>query len=167
MKVFNNKITEVMKDRIQWERSYVDPCDGSTLYECGYTFVLRPTVFYSSKDVISITHVVDTYGAGGNHHNYSWLTFNFDLKRNEQIHFRNVFNLPSRKDSIAFAASVRENSVNGDSMGWDVPFDSVDFSFTDNGMYINPDLSWACAQNRSLLPMDSLRKYLEARGVAN
>lgn len=160
LKIFNRKIIETLKALIQLEQSYIEPCDGKTSFDCGYSFDLRPVAFYSDERLISITNVVDTYGAGGNHHNYAWFTFNFDIKRNERIRFQDVFNLPSRADSVAFVESVLENSSESCIDGWGMPFDSVDFSFADSGIYINPELSWACAQNRSLLSMDSLRLYV-------
>lgn len=165
LKVFNVKIIDAMKTRIQWEQSYIEPCDGKSFLECGYTFDLKPIAFYFDERLISITNVVDTYGAGGNHHNYAWFTFNFDTRSNERIRFQDVFNLPSREDSVAFVVSVRANNhYDFDCLdGWSMPFDSVDFSFDGKGIYVNPELSWFCRNNRSLLSMDSLRRYLKSR----
>ncbi len=166
MKEFNNAITAAMEKQIRYEQSFVDPYNGDSPADPIYTYDLGPVKFYSDDRLISITHVADTYTEGGNHHNYSWFTFNFDLKKNRVIRFSDVFLLKSRKDSVAFVEFVIRNEVE-DCMDWSLPFDSVDFSFTDSGMYINPELSWACAQNRSFIPDDSLDKNFISKWVKN
>jgi hypothetical protein len=162
MKIFNRAIRNAMKARIQLEQSYADTDNGNVLGDPVFTYDLKPIEFYSDGHIISITHIADTYAEGANHHNYAWFTFNFDLKKNERIRFQDVFNLQDQQDSVAFIESVYQHKIE-DCMDWNMPFDSVDFSFTTNAIYINPELSWACALNRSLLPMDSLRKYIKGR----
>lgn len=166
MKEFNKAITAAMERQINYEKSFVEPYYGDSPSDPIYTYDLGPVKFYSDERLISITHVADTYTEGGNHHNYSWFTFNFDLKKNRVICFSDVFILKNHKDSVDFVEFVIRNEVE-DCMDWSLPFDSVDFSFTDSGIFINPELSWACAQNRSFIPDDSLDKNFISKWVKN
>jgi hypothetical protein len=158
---FSEASLEAVKQRIQYEQQYVDPYKGDSPVDPMYTFKMAPVAFYSDSSVISVTYVADTYGEGGNHHNYSWFTFNYDLKKKKRICFRDFFGLRGRKDSVDFAGLVYRHRLE-DCMDFDAPFDSVDFAFTAGGIYINPELSWACAQNRSLIPTDSLRHFIKS-----
>jgi hypothetical protein len=166
MKEFNSAIAKAVNERIKFEQLYVEPYFGDAPDYPVFTYFMRPIEFYSDDDKISITHVIDTYSEGGNHHNYSWFTLTYDLKNNNLIHFKDVFDLPASKDSADFVEFVHRHKI-GFCMDWTVPFDSVDFSFTGNGIYLNPELSWACGQNRSLLPADSLYKFVRIRWIKN
>jgi hypothetical protein len=166
MKEFNQVVTKAVKDRIKFEQLYVDPYDEDSFTYPVFTYIMAPIEFYSDDDKISITHVIDTYTQGGNHDNYSWFTLNYDLKNNKLIHFKDVFDLPASKDSADFVEFAVRHKI-AFCMDWTMPFDSVDFSFTGNGIYINPELSWACSQNRSLLPADSLYKYVKTMWIKN
>lgn len=166
MKEFNQIIAKAVNERIKFEQLYVDSYVGDAPGYPIFTYIMRPIEFYSDDDKISITHVIDTYSEGGNHDNYSWFTLNYDLKNDKLIHFKDVFDLPASKDSADFVEFVVRNKI-AFCMDWTMPFDSVDFSFTSNGIYINPELSWACGQNRSLLPADSLYIYVKHKLIKN
>jgi hypothetical protein len=156
---FTKALKDAIVRRMKYEQQYVDPYNGDSPVDPAYTYEFGPIAFYMDSQLISCTHVIDTYGEGGNHHNYSWFTFNFDRKKNKPLFFSDFFELRAAKDSVAFVESVYQNRLK-DCMDWNAPFDSVDFSFTDTGLYINPELSWACAQNRSFLSNDSLNRYI-------
>ena len=166
MKEFNQTIAKAVNERIKFEQLYVDPYVGNDPGYPIFTYIMRPIEFYSNDDKNSITHVIDTYSEGGNRDNYSWFTLNYDLKNDKLIHFKDVFDLPDRQDSSDFVEFVVRHKI-AFCMDWTMPFDSVDFSFTANGIYINPELSWACCQNRSLLPADSLYKCVRRRWIKN
>lgn len=152
---FNHAIAQAVQMRVDWERSFVDPYHSDGYSEVVYSYLLRPTAIYVNDKVISITHVADTYGEGGNHHNYAWFTFNFDRVRKRRIGFQDLFPLPTRQDSAEFVARVQRNALR-ECMDWGLPFDSVDVSIAEGGIFINPELSWACGPNLAFLPADSL-----------
>jgi len=161
MATFNKIIHKSVITQINTEKSFINADFELTNDKSAFTYKFAPIEFYLNKDIISITHIIDTYTEGGNHHNYSWYTFNYNIKRNRIITFKNVFRLNSTEDSASFVAFVMRHKYKNECLELILPFDSIDFSFCKKGIYINPDLAWSCISARSLLPIDSLANFTE------
>ena len=159
MNKFNEAIIKTLKKRVKYEQLYVGPYPGNDNTDPVFTYELGLFEFFANNQIISLCHIVDCYTEGANHHNYSWFTFNYNIELNKIISFKDVFDLSGKDDSISFLAFTKRNKIKDACMDWELPFDSVDFSFNDKGIYINPELSWACSMNRSLLPANSLEKF--------
>lgn len=159
MNKFNEAIIKTLKKRVKYEQLYIDPYPGNGNTDPVFTYELGLFEFFANNQIISLCHIVDCYTEGANHHNYSWFTFNYNLELNKIISFKDVFNLPSKEDSISFLAFTKRHQTKESCMDLELPFESVDFSFNDKGIYINPELSWACSMNCSLLPVAGLEKF--------
>jgi len=142
-----------------YEQTYVEPYEGNSTTTIIYSYQLGPTEIYTDSQIISISNIIDTYTEGGNHHNYTRYTFNYNLDANEPIGFNDVFSLKSKNDSTEFIAYA-EQYTNG-CAEWGRSYEYLDFSFTENGIYINPNLSWACMSTRSLLPTDAENRFIK------
>lgn len=158
MKRFNQAIFQFVNDQIKYEQEFVDSYEGDTETDIIFSYQLKPVEIYSDSIVISISNIIDTYTEGGNHHNYTRCTFNYNLLDNEMIEFSDIFNLQSRNDSIEFIAYAEQFANDCKEWGW--PYEFLDFSFSENGIYINPNLSWACISTRSLLPFKNTNRFL-------
>jgi hypothetical protein len=151
MKAFNSLMRFDIRGQISRVQEYVNAAELDSNFEVIFSFVLRPIEFFTDDKVISVTHIIDDYTEGGNHHNYSWHSFNFNLNSNKKVSFSEVFNLQTEEDSLKFIALAEERMLDGGCTGWGMPI-KLDFSFGKRGIYINPQLSWACGMARSLFP---------------
>jgi hypothetical protein len=163
-KKFNQVIVQLVKDQIMIEQKYVDPYNGDSPIDIIYSYELRPTEIYLDSQLISISNIIDTYTEGGNHHNYTRYTFNYNLITNKAIEFNDVFSLQSKNDSTEFIVYAEQHVLNA-CTDWGWPYKYLDFSFAENGIYINPNLSWACISTRSLLPVDNNNKFIKKEWV--
>jgi len=158
---FNRAIRKELVKNVKKDMQYVDPYNGDEVIDPIYNYELGPFEFYISDKLLSLCCIIDTYTWGGNHHNYSWYTFNFNLMTNTIIRFKDVFKLKNSKDLATFAEIIKRHQQ-GDSgcTDWESPIDSVDFSFVKKGICINPELSWACGMQRAFLTPDSLKRFM-------
>lgn len=163
MKQFNQIVSQLIKDQILAEQKSVDPYDEDDPVDTAYHYRLKPVDIYSNDQIISIYNIIDTYANGGNHHNYTMHTINYDLSANKRIKFNDVFRLHNRKDSADFIEFSEEYTSNNECSQWSWPDKEVDFSFSDNGIYINPNVSWACVLTRYLLPITTANKFVRKK----
>ncbi len=164
MKRFNKAIAKAMDGCIQNEKRYVGPYSGDAPLEVIFSYDMRPVAFYIDESIASITFVTDTYTEGGNHHNYSWTTFNYDLEDDKPLLFKDLFDLKAKKDSLAFINIVNSHNEKDWCTQFRLPLDSIDLSITEKGIYFNSD-AWACWPERSLVPNDSCAKYMHAKWI--
>lgn len=157
---FNKSIALAVKKRMEYEQLYVDPFTGNGAVPA-FTYELKPTNFYSDTEVISITHVIDTYAEGGNHHNYTWFTFNYNLKKNTPIYFKDLFYLRNIKDTLAFLDIVNGQPDTTGCNNWVVSLADTDFSFAKDGIIFNTESS-ACGSRHIVISFNSCSKYLKA-----
>ncbi|HET6991631.1 MAG TPA: hypothetical protein VFJ43_09925 [Bacteroidia bacterium] len=161
MEKFNTTIKRELLLNVKKDMQFTDSFYDSIPVDPVYTYELGPFEFFMNDKLLSLCCIIDTYGFQGNHHNYTWYTFNYDLKKNEIIRFSDVFKINSAKDTSDFAELVLRNRREENAcMDLEVPFDSLDFSFVKKGICINPDLSWACSMQRAFLSPDSLRNFM-------
>ncbi len=154
-KNFNRLMLNTIALNIESDADYVDSNDPEDVMAPLYTYELGPFEFFMNNDVISMCYVVDSYTEGGNHHNYSWYTFNYDIERGNVLRLEDVFVLNTAEDSAALLKDVRVNIEQGSTCGeLFEPFEYMDFSFVREGIVMNPYLSWACGMRRSLLAKD-------------
>ncbi len=158
-KKFNQMVLQFIKNQIATELADLDPYSEDSPALIAYSYMLRPVEIYLDSQRISVYNIIDTYSEGGNHHNYTQRSFNYDLRTNKMIKFDDVFDLRSKIDSVEFIRYA-EQFANG-CEEWEWPYKHLDFSFADSGIYINPNLSWACASTRSMLPACAANKYLK------
>ena len=149
---FNQAMLQFIEARIKKEQKYLDVPDGNVFDQILHTYQLRPVEIYLDSQIISISNIIDTYTSGANHHNYTRRSFNYDLLTNELIEFDDVFHLQSRSDSTDFVQFAEQHTLNGCS-NWGWVYDKLDFSYSKNGIYIYPNLSWACASTCALIPI--------------
>ncbi|MBK8805694.1 MAG: hypothetical protein IPO21_03190 [Bacteroidales bacterium] len=161
---FNQVILQEVKNQIIHEQQFVEPYEEDLPDEIIYSYILRPTEIYSNGQIISISNIIDTYYKGGNHHNYTRHTFNYDLKKHKPIRFNDVFRLQSKTDSAEFITFAEQFTLDG-CTDWDLPYEYLDFSFANSGIYINPNLSWACISTRSLLPYETKNKFINKEWI--
>lgn len=164
-KIFNQAMQKAIKEQIRIEQTFVEPYTEDSQIEVVYLYQLRPTEIFSFNDIISICNIIDTYTEGGNHHNYTWYSFNYDFYINKTIEINDVFNLKSKIDSTEFIDFAEQYILNDGCTEWGWPYEYLDFSLTENGIYINPNLSWACIHTRSLLPVDADNKFINENWV--
>jgi len=160
---FNNSIIDAYTKMIEINKSYFNPFEIEADSFFYYSYTLGPHEFYKDDNIISICCVRDDYTYGGNHHNYSLSTFNYDIKNKKVILFKDVFKLKNQKDSIHFIRMCERNVLGGSELAcsrWFDRYDSLDFSFNKLGIIINPQLDWACGMQRSLLLYDSLEPFI-------
>ncbi len=157
LKIFNDAMTRSISKYIRNEQSYVEPYDGQS-YTTAYTLVLKPVAFYENNQFISATHVVDTYSAGGNHHNYRWFTFNYDKSQKRALSFTDVFEIKTTKDSLSFVALLNRHNT-GSCKVWSLPLGHIDFSFTQSGISFNPN-SLTCWGEHAVVSVDSCSRFM-------
>lgn len=153
--VLNEVQHHIRKEQQAWEdEPYDEPSDEQYYADILYTYELGPIQFFANDKVVSIYYMTDTYGAGGNHHNYSYYTFNYDLQKNKVIRFSDAFVLPARKDSLDFVDEVGLAAMDAHqpSTTLDMPFTEVGFSFSAEGIYINFYESRALLAPKNLAP---------------
>lgn len=159
---FNELMKIDVMDHIKYVQGFVDPYSGDSQFETLFSYLLKPISFYKDDEVISITHIIDEYSEGGNHHNYGWHSFNYDLNKKHEIKFNDVFSVRSTADTLGFISLAEEHVLDNGCIGWG-NIQWIDFSFGKDGIYLNPDLSWACGQVRSLFPYNLKSKYMRKR----
>lgn len=155
---FSIEIVNQCKKMIDEKRNYFKKEDISDEPYFSYEYELGPYEFYKNENVLSICCIIDRYASGGNHHNYDFYTFNYDLKDDKMITFKDVFNLQTkkrRKELITIAEENQDGCKN-----WFDDYSSFDFSFQEDGLAINPNLSWACSMTRSFISYDSLENFI-------
>ena len=158
---FNKAIRKELLANVKKDMLYVDPYTGNESVDPIYSYELGPFELFINEKLLSLCCIIDTYSWGGNHHNYSWYTFNYNLKTNKIIRFKDVFKLKSSKDFTDFVELTKRQQKEGNSfLDWKTTNDSVDFSFVKKGICINPELSWACGMQRAFITPDSLRKFM-------
>ena len=162
-KRFNQQMLQFVKNQIALEQMYVEPYEENSPIDIVHSYQLRPVEIYSDSQIISISNIIDTYTEGGNHHNYTRYTFNYNLNANKPIGFNDVFSLENKNDSTEFIIYAEQHTNGCSEWGW--PYKYLDFSFVENGIYINPNLSWACVSTRSLLPADNENKFIKKEWV--
>lgn len=150
-------INSMISKEIEYFKSEYKPGNPDILY----SFDMNAIDFFANKNVISITYVIDTYTEGAAHHNHSWYTFNYDIKKKKTIRFSDIFNLKTKLDKENFVAFADRNEVDHCSENWSLHSDSINFAFTHKGIYIYPDLLWECGDYKSLLPKDSLARKIQ------
>lgn len=158
MDTFNAASLAFAKAQIEHEQQYVDPYMGNEAFTTNFSYLLRPVEMYTNFQIYSISNIIDTYTEGGNHHNYTRKTFNYNSYTNELINFDDLFELTSKEDSIAFIDFAEENSSGCDD--WDWPFSHLDFAFAEKGLYIYPNASWACGETYAFLPVYGHSKFI-------
>lgn len=158
MTTFNSLMKADAWAQITKVQEFVDPYNEAFGdFEVIFSFGLRPISFFSDDNVISIRHIIDEYTEGAAHHNHTSYSFNYNLNKKQKMHFSDVFNLRTSADSLQFITTAEQRVIDGGcSSGWGSPHD-VDFSFGDEGIYIDPNLGWACSGTRSLFPWDEFR----------
>jgi hypothetical protein len=163
MKEFNfairNELLHNAKEDMQSVNSLYDEIPVDPLF----TYELGPFEFFMNDKLLSLCCIIDTYGFQGNHHNYSWYTFNYNLRQNKIIRFSDVFKINSSADSVEFVRLANRRMENVYRDDWNTPYEPVDFSFVKRGVCVNPDLSWACSMQRAFLTTDSLKKFLNQK----
>jgi hypothetical protein len=159
----NDSIRRTIDERITIDKSFLDSNNMGSLNE--YSYYARPIKCYSNQQIISITHMIDTYTDGGNHHNYDTRTFSYDLFKNKIIGFNDVFSIQSKQDSIEFISYLEQHVIEGCSDAWEWPYSYIDFSFCSEGITINPNLSWACSGTLSILPVDSTNRFIRNKWI--
>ncbi len=162
-KKFNQEIQQFVKGLITIEQSYIDSYNENSPIDIIHSFLLRPVEIYTDSKIISVSNIIDTYTEGGNHHNYVRSTFNFNLNTNKLIQINDIFSLYNKNDSTEFVRYAEQHT--NDCIEWGWPYKNLDFSFTENGIYINPNLSWACVATRSLLPLDEGNNFIKKEWI--
>jgi hypothetical protein len=160
MKKFNSTIKNELLKNVNKEIGTSEMIYENIPVDPLYTYELGPYELFMDEKMLSLCCIIDTYGWGGNHHNYSWYTFNYDLKKNKIIRFEDVFKLKSSSDSIEFARLANRQMDDVYRSDWSSPLEPVDFSFVKKGICINPELSWANSMQRAFLPRDSLKGFM-------
>lgn len=154
MTTFNSLMKLDAWGQITRVQQYVDPYNEAFGdFEVIFSFVLKPVSFFSDKNVVSVRHIIDEYTEGGNHHNHSSYSFNYNLHKKQKVNFNDVFNLRTSTDSTQFFTTAEERVIGGGCTGWGNP-SNLDFSFGEEGIYIDPNLGWACGRTRSLFPWE-------------
>jgi len=157
MTTFNSLMKLDAQAQIMKTQQYIDPYNEAFGdFEVIFSFVLKPVSFFSNPNVVSVSHIIDEYTEGGNHHNHSSYSFNYSLPKKQKVNFNDVFNLRTSEDSIQFFTTAETRLVDGGCTGWGNPT-NLDFSFGEEGVFINPNLGWACSGTRSLFPWDEFR----------
>ncbi|MFH2095465.1 MAG: hypothetical protein ABIJ16_07165 [Bacteroidota bacterium] len=156
MNEFNRMVRTIHDQRIRYELSFVDTNKEESPVDPVFTWDMRPVETFMNGNLISICYVVDTYTHGGNHHNYSWFSINYDREKKQEIGFSDIFMLQNHEDTTSFIELVVCNAEINGCMDLSFSYGPPDFSISDSGIRINPDLSWACSMNRSFLPADTL-----------
>lgn len=159
---FNHAMLADILVNIQSDARFVDDQDHKEASETVYWYSMKPFEFYSNERLISICYIVDSYAQGGNHHNYDWYTFNYDLKNDTPIRFHEVFRLYT-EGKQAFSDAVNRNLPDGCKTGTNDDLNNSDFSFVEDGIVINSALSWSCGMQRSLLHKDSAFSFIHPR----
>jgi len=160
MEKFNKAIRQEILSNVDKDKQYLDPCKGDEPIDPIYTYELGPFELFKNNKILSLCCIIDTYTEGGNHHNYSWYTFNYNLKENKVIQFSDLFVLQSKKDSVEFIRLISLNqNEETNYMDIESSFDSVDFSFVKKGLCFNPELSWAVSMQRCFVLPDSLKRF--------
>ena len=75
-----------MLNEVQGEQSYFKNHPDEFLGN-RYTCNIGPIEYYSNDDVISILFIQDTYTEGGNHHNYGYCSFNYNVIEEQELRF--------------------------------------------------------------------------------
>ena len=157
--LLNQAIKQYVKDQINREQSFLTPIEANEFQDIVHSFVLKPVRIYIDNQKISISNVIDTYTLGGNHHNYQRSSFNFALDDYKRIYFNDIFQLDNKKDSIALLQLAQTYTTNG-CTDWGWPYEAMDFHLSDDGIYLYPNLSWACSSTHAFLPYELVKPFL-------
>jgi hypothetical protein len=166
MDEFNKAVKKEFMFLVNNEKKHLTKYSEKKTFEPVYTFEIGPFELFRNSSLLSLCCIIDTYSEGGNHHNYSWYTFNYDLENKKVIRFKDVFSLKSRKDSLNFLELVSNHiKTRNVIVNWDTEKHSIDFSILKNGICFNPELSWACGMLRSFVPTESLQPFLTKKWI--
>lgn len=150
---YSTSLKKFLKQYLAHNRSFIDETGIKNNPFYSYDVEVGPHQLYINEYVISMCFMVDAYATGGAHHNYEFLTFNYDLKNNRQIRFSEVFPMKTKKDTLALV-----NHLN-----WKIEYDhlpeqydSLDFAFTKQGVCFHTQ--WHMKQ--ALLDADSINNHV-------
>ncbi|MEM7181001.1 MAG: hypothetical protein AAF518_08815, partial [Spirochaetota bacterium] len=156
-KKFNEMSLQFVIKQIKKEQSFIGFEEGTS----EHSYTIRPTEVYTNGKIISVSNIIDTYTAGGNHHNYVRCSFNYDFMNNRIIELKDVFEIRNNKDMVKFINYVEKHTTG--CSGWGESDKTLDFSFEKGGININPDLSWACTSTRAWIPINPKTKFIKIR----
>lgn len=159
---FNEMLYRKLTIQIIREQILLETTNSKEPYYTKYWYELGPFELYANEKLISLCCLIDTYSHGGNHHNYTWCTFNYDLKNESVIEFSDLFSLKGKKDTLAFNEAIQSHLKPGGC--YDQQRFPVDFSFVKNGIVINPELSWACGMPRAFFGYGQMDAFLTKEG---
>jgi hypothetical protein len=143
------------KEEFIYEMSYVDSCDLEFDFPA-YDVVIGLKNIYILDKIISVQYVKDSYGEGGNHHNYGYFTLNYNTSIEKPIYMEDILTLKSESDTSEFLKLLKENQVVENCMEIHFFEGRMDFTVQDSGIQFSPYAPWACGMNYCFLNWEQM-----------
>ncbi len=155
---FNDLIVEAIQANIDYEMSFIET---DLTPNTNYSMTCKPVHMYVNDEIISVQQVQDSYTEGGNHHNYDWLSFNYDRQNQSFLDFKDVFTINRMQEKEAFIALLE--SYNPSScLGCDISIDfdeDMYFVFKEDSVVFMRQPQWACGMPVTAVPNEALAPF--------